>query len=118
MIDITQIYVNATFLWPQILGGILFGVGFVMCGLCPGTACVAVSTGKLDGIAVLAGMVVGILVFGELNPVLGKLLDYSSMSDVSIYELFNVNYGFMTFLIVILALAAFWLVESVERRKA
>jgi uncharacterized membrane protein YedE/YeeE len=118
LIDITQIYINATFIWPQIIGGILFGFGFVICGLCPGTSCVAVFTGKLDGVAVLAGMTAGILIFNELNPYLARLINYSSIGDVSIYEVFNMSYGLMTFLIVILALVAFGLVSRVEKKYA
>jgi len=118
LIDITQIYINATFIWPQILGGILFGFGFVICGLCPGTSCVAVFTGKLDGVAVLAGMAAGILIFNELNPYLSRLINYSSIGDKSIYEVFNIGYGMMTFLIVIFALLAFWFVGRIERNYA
>jgi uncharacterized membrane protein YedE/YeeE len=116
ILDITQIYINGTYLWPQILGGILFGFGFVLCGLCPGTSCVAALTGKLDGLAVIGGMITGIIIFGESEPVLEKYLNASSLGDISIYEILNVNYGFVTFLIVIFGLSSFWLVGKVEKR--
>jgi uncharacterized membrane protein YedE/YeeE len=116
ILDITQIYVNGTYLWPQILGGILFGFGFVLCGLCPGTSCVAAFTGKLDGLAVMGGMIAGIIIFGETAPSLEKYFNFSSMGDITIYELFNMNYGVLTFLILIFALGAFWLVGKVEER--
>lgn len=116
ILDITQIYVNGTYLWPQILGGILFGFGFVLCGLCPGTSCVAAFTGKLDGLAVMGGMVTGILIFGETAPSFDKYLNFSSMGDVTIYEVLNMSYGTLVFLIVVFALLAFWLVGKVEER--
>ena len=116
VLDITQIYINGTYLWPQIVGGILFGFGFVICGLCPGTSCVAVFTGKLDGLAVFAGMFVGLLLYGETEPFLRKAINYSAMGDVSLYELININYGVLTFIITIVALGAFWLAGRVEQR--
>ena len=116
VLDITQIYINGTFIWPQIMGGILFGFGFVICGLCPGTSCVAVFTGKLDGIAVVGGMLAGLVLFSESEPVVGKFMSISSLGDLSLYELFNMNYGLLTFLIVVLALAAFWFATWIENR--
>ena len=116
VLDITQIYINGTYLWPQILGGVLFGFGFVICGLCPGTSCVAAFTGKLDGIAVLAGMFAGIILFGETEPFLGGILNFSAMGDVSIYEVLNMDYGLITFLIVIFGLVVFWFAGKVEQR--
>jgi len=116
ILDITQIYINGTWLWPQILGGILFGFGFVLCGLCPGTSCVAAFTGKLDGLAVMGGMIAGIIIFGESSPSLNKYLNFSDLGDITIYELLNMNYGLLIFLIVIFAIIAFWLVGKVEQR--
>jgi len=115
-LDITQIYINGTYIWPQVVGGMLFGVGFVMCGLCPGTACVAVFTGKLDALAVFAGIFAGLILFAEVEPRMEGLLSYSSIGDISLYELFNVEYGIFTLIIVVLALAAFWLAGRVEER--
>jgi uncharacterized protein len=116
ILDITQIYINGTYLWPQILGGILFGFGFVLCGLCPGTSCVAAFTGKLDGLAVMVGMIAGIIIFGESAPSLNKYLNFSALGDITIYEILNINYGLLIFLIVIFALVSFWLVGKVEER--
>jgi len=116
ILDITQIYINGTYLWPQILGGILFGFGFVLCGLCPGTSCVAAFTGKLDGLAVMCGMIAGIIIFGETEPSLDKYLNFSALGDITIYEILNINYGLLIFLIVIFALSSFWLVGKVEER--
>src|SRR4030042_2526207 len=116
ILDITQIYINGTYLWPQILGGILFGFGFVLCGLCPGTSCVAAFTGKLDGLAVMGGMIAGIIIFGESAPSFNKFLNFSALGDITIYEVLNINYGLFILLMVIFALACFWLVGKVEER--
>lgn len=116
ILDITQIYINATFIWPQVLGGIIFGFGFVLSGLCPGTSCVAVFTGKLDGLAVFAGMFTGLFLYAETEPFLKGALSYSSIGDVSLYELFHMEYGVLTFLIAAIAILAFWFAGRVEER--
>jgi uncharacterized membrane protein YedE/YeeE len=114
VLDITQIYINASYIWPQVLGGVVFGFGFVLAGLCPGTSCVAVFTGKLDGLAVFAGMFAGLFLFAELEPGLKGALTYSSIGDISLYELFHMEYGVLSFIIAVIAIAAFWFAGRVE----
>jgi len=116
VLDITQIYINATFIWPQVLGGIIFGFGFVLSGLCPGTSCVAVFTGKMDGLAVFAGMFTGLFLYAEMEPMLKGALSYSSIGNISLYELFHMEYGVLTFLIAAIAIVAFWFAGKVEER--
>jgi uncharacterized membrane protein YedE/YeeE len=116
VLDITQIYINATFIWPQVLGGIIFGFGFVLSGLCPGTSCVAVFTGKLDGLAVFAGMFTGLFLYAEMEPMLKGAISFSSIGDISLYELFHMEYGVLTFLIAAIAILAFWFAGRVEER--
>ena len=68
VIDLANVYVPETALVPQIIGGAIFGGGFLIAGLCPGTSCVAASTGRSDGLAVMAGMFGGILAAGLTLP--------------------------------------------------
>ncbi|MCP4628014.1 MAG: YeeE/YedE family protein, partial [bacterium] len=49
ILDFSLIYLNPTYLWPQVVGGLIMGVGFVVGGYCPGTSLVASATGKIDG---------------------------------------------------------------------
>lgn len=116
ILDITQIYVNATFIWPQVFGGLLFGIGFVLAGLCPGTSCVAFFTGKLDGLAVIAGLFTGLFLFAETEPLFERALNFSAIGDISLYELMHMEYGFLAFLITLIALAAFWYAGRLEKR--
>ena len=44
-----------TYLWPQIVGGLIFGVGFAVGGYCPGTAAVGVVSGKAGCCYFLSG---------------------------------------------------------------
>ncbi|MCA1960897.1 MAG: YeeE/YedE family protein, partial [Desulfomonile sp.] len=72
LFDYTVLVENSllsTYLWPQLVGGILFGVGFVVGGYCPGTAVVGVTSGRIDAVAFLLGMISGIWVFAAGFPV-------------------------------------------------
>jgi len=45
-----ELYFLPTIYGAQIIGGLIFGVGFVMGGWCPGTAAVGLASGKLDAL--------------------------------------------------------------------
>lgn len=55
-----------TYIWPQLVGGLLLGIGFVVGGYCPGTSAVAAAGGKADGLAFMAGLLAGVFGFAEL----------------------------------------------------
>ena len=59
LLDYQELYINPTHLWPGILGGLIFGVGFVVGGYCPGTALVSMATMKLDGLLFVVGLGIG-----------------------------------------------------------
>ena len=54
-----ELYFMPTIYGAQILGGLIFGVGFVMGGWCPGTAAVGLASGKLDALIFLGGASAG-----------------------------------------------------------
>ncbi len=60
VLQLELVYLPETFALPQAIGGALFGVGFLIAGLCPGTSCVAAATGRRDGLGVIAGMLLGV----------------------------------------------------------
>ena len=65
LLDYNLVYVNPTYLWPGIVGGLVMGVGFIIGGFCPGTSLVGAATGKLDALLFALGVLFGIFVFGE-----------------------------------------------------
>ena len=52
----------------NIIGGVLFGVGWSITGMCPGPILVNIGEGKLYAIAALAGALTGAAVFGSVYP--------------------------------------------------
>lgn len=115
-VDLSLMHVTPTFIVPQIVGGLIFGIGFVMGGYCPGTSCVAASTGKLDGIVHLIGMVAGIVFFGEIFPAINGFYSSTAMGKVTLPQLLNLSYGSVVFIVVLLALGGFAGAEWIEKK--
>ena len=118
LLDYTQVAVPSTYLVPQIVGGLVFGVGFVMGGYCPGTCCVAAATGRLDGFVHLFGMISGILLFGELFSFVEGFYRSTPMGRATLPDLLQLPFGLTIFLIVLLALIGFAVAEWLEGKFA
>ncbi len=115
-LDLTKIYLLPTYLWPQIVGGLVLGVGFVMGGYCPTTSVVATVSGKLDGLIFIIGMMIGSVIFAELFPVLEKFYASGSMGAIRLTEIFGLHAGVIALAVCIMAIIAYWFVEKVELR--
>ncbi len=115
-IDLTLVYLPPTFLLPQLLGGLVFGFGFVMGGLCPGTSCVAAASGRIDGMMLLVGMLFGIFVFNEIYPLISGFYGSTPLGQITLAEQFNLPHGLVVFAIVAMGLMAFLVAEHLESR--
>jgi hypothetical protein len=116
MVNLQQIFQPATFLWPQLVGGLLFGVGFVVGGYCPGTALVATASAKADAVVFLVGAGAGSLAFGFAYPALADFVVSGSMGTSTLPAWMGVDPALVTLLVTMVALGAFALVTWVEKR--
>jgi uncharacterized membrane protein YedE/YeeE len=115
VVDLTRVYVPETYVVPQLAGGLVFGLGFVLAGLCPGTSCVAAATGRGDGAMVVAGMFSGVLLTGVLFAPLERFANSTALGVRTLPNLLHVSYGMTALLVVVLALGAFRIAERLER---
>jgi uncharacterized membrane protein YedE/YeeE len=70
------------------LGGLIFGVGMVVLGYCPGTGVAAAAEGKRDALAGVGGMLVGALLFAELYGWLSRtVLAWANLGPVTLPEM-------------------------------
>jgi uncharacterized protein len=107
LLDASRVYVPPTYLLPQAVGGVVFGVGLVAAGLCPGTSCVAAATGRRDGLAVVGGMLAGVLLFAEAFPLLARFYDSTPRGTLTLPTLLHVSPAVATAALVAMALGAF-----------
>jgi uncharacterized membrane protein YedE/YeeE len=118
LIDPSLLYVPDTFLPAQIAGGLVFGAGFALAGLCPGTSCVSAATGRGDGAMVVAGMFGGVLATGFAFPLIERLYDSGGRGPLTLPQLLHLPDGLVILLVVLVALAGFAAAEAIEGRAA
>jgi rhodanese-related sulfurtransferase len=114
ILDINLIYINPTFLWSAIVGGLIMGLGFVIGGFCPGTGVCAAAIGKIDGMLFMAGAFIGVLVFSEGYPVFEGLYKAENWGGVRIFETLKMSQSLFASLLVLMAMGAYWFVGIIE----
>ncbi len=118
MIDLSFIYINPTFLWSAIGGGVIMGGGFILGGYCPGTSFTAASIGKLDALAFIGGLFIGIFIFMEGYPLWEGFYKDEFLGNPLISDWLNISRGMFTFLLILVALGMFWVGEWAEKKFA
>lgn len=111
-----DLYVNPTNLGPQAIGGLIFGVGFVVGGYCPGTCVVAATTGKLDGMAFLVGIAGGILAYSGVYPAIKGFATSGGGERRFLYDWLHLPYGVAAVAVTVMALGMFAGAEYLERK--
>jgi len=116
LLDLDAIYINPTFLWSAIVGGLIMGVGFIVGGYCPGTSVAGAAIGKIDGMVFMGGIFLGVFAFTEGYPIFKGLYNGYAWGDVRINELLNMTQGKFIFLMILAALIAFYATTKIEAR--
>ncbi|MEN8194438.1 MAG: YeeE/YedE thiosulfate transporter family protein [Bacteroidota bacterium] len=114
-LDLSLVYMSDTYLVPQVVGGLILGVGFVIGGYCPGTSGVAIATGRIDAILYALGGFFGIFVFGELFPWIEEFFVSTHMGNINIPTLLGIDYGIVLLLVLLMAIAGFTGAEWAEK---
>jgi len=115
LLDYSLLWVNPTYLWPGIVGGLIMGVGFIIGGFCPGTSLVALVTGKIDGMFFVAGVLFGIFLFGETVSLYDTFFNSSYLGRFTLMQWLDLPTGTVVLLVVIMALAMFLGGEYLEQ---
>ena len=115
-IDLNYIYINPTYMYSAIGGGVVMGAGFIMGGYCPGTSFCAASIGKLDALAFIGGMFIGIFIFSEGYPLWEDFYNAQFLGSPLLNNWLGMSRGLLTFLIILAALGMFWVGEWAEKK--
>ena len=116
LLNLSLVYLTPTYLWPQIAGGLVLGVGFVVGGYCPGTSVASAATGRLDGMAFVLGLPLGTWVFAEVFPYISRFYESGSLGTVTLPEVFGLPYGVVVFAVVLMALGGFAGAAWIEKK--
>ena len=72
---LVTLHIKPTRYASNVLGGLLFGIGFAFSAYCPGTGAAALGQGNFDAIAMVVGMVAGSYVFAEMSGWISRYID-------------------------------------------
>lgn len=115
-IDINLIYVNPTFIYSSITGGVIMGIGFIMGGYCPGTSFTGVAIGKIDAMVFTVGMFIGVLLFSESFPLFEKFYYSGDMGSVKITETLGISAPLFVMIVIVIAIPLFYVAGMIEKR--
>jgi len=116
LLDLNIIYVNPTYLWGAIVGGLIMGLGFVIGGFCPGTSVCAAAIGKIDAMIFVAGSLIGVLVFSEGYPAFEGIYKADFWGSPRLFETLGISQGLFVFLMIFVAVTAFVITTFIENR--
>jgi hypothetical protein len=111
---LSQIGLLPTYLWPQLVGGLLLGIGFVVGGYCPGTSIVGVMSGKIDALFFVAGLFLGGLAFTIGYDGFQHFHESGLLGRVLLHEYFGIPSGVMVMLVVLFAIGSLYAVTRIE----
>jgi hypothetical protein len=120
-LDASLVYINPTYLWPGVVGGLIMGAGFIIGGYCPGTALVGVVTGKVDALLSVLGGMLGMALFAESFGIAAVArfydLDTAGITGrITLPDWLGVRPGLVALVILVVAVAGFVAAEWAERR--
>ena len=113
VLDLDLVSLPETFVLPQIAGGVLFGAGFLAGGLCPGTSCVAAASGRLDGLAVVGGILVGVFAFNVTFDWIAPFYNGTALGPVRVSDAMGISRGAAVAIVTAVALVGFALASRV-----
>jgi hypothetical protein len=116
--DLSELYIEPTSYPAQILGGLIFGAGFIVGGYCPGTSLSAAATGRKDGILFILGMLAGVMAYAEFTPGLEAWIKAGSQGELTLPTLTGIGMGWWVLVFVAFLVFAGWGMGQLERRFA
>ena len=118
LLNMKNVFVNEYYITASIVGGVIMGAGFIMGGFCPGTGLSALSIGKIDALFFFVGGMFGAFLFAETFPYIQGIANGSFKGPVKINEVLGLSPGVFTLLLIVAAIAMFWIAEMAEKKFA
>jgi uncharacterized membrane protein YedE/YeeE len=111
-LGLAKLSVKSTVLGGNIVGGLIFGVGWGLFGFCPGTAVGAVGEGRWGTVWGIIGMVVGAGFYAEAYPFMKQtVLTWGKLGKVTLPQVLGVNHWVLIPVMILGTLGVFFWFE-------
>lgn len=114
IMDPGKLYFSNTHILPFAIGGLIFGVGFVLGGYCPGTAFVALVNKKLDALLFLIGISIGILFYSWIYSSIKSFVKMNDMGKITIPGWLGIHPGWVMLAAILFAFFFFGAANKLE----
>ncbi|MGE5341912.1 MAG: YeeE/YedE thiosulfate transporter family protein [Candidatus Omnitrophota bacterium] len=116
-INLDLVFINPTYIGSGVVGGLIMGAGFIIGGYCPGTSFVGLATLKTDALFYVLGGLLGIFLFGEIEPLIHSFFYSGFIGDsLTLPKVLGVSPGVVGFGVILMALGGFWGSEVLEKK--
>jgi uncharacterized protein len=118
LLNLNLVFVNEFYVTASIVGGVIMGAGFIMGGFCPGTGLSALSIGKIDAMVFFTGGLTGAFLFAETYPWIQGIANSAYKGPLQIHEVLGLSPGLFSLILILAAVAMFWVAELAEKKFA
>jgi uncharacterized membrane protein YedE/YeeE len=110
-----SLHVKGAAVLANVLGGLIFGVGMVVLGYCPGTAVGALGDGSRHASFGVLGMLAGAAVYAEVHPLLkGNLLAVCDLGKITLPEATGLSPWIFIVALIVLAAVLFAVLKQTD----
>lgn len=112
-LKLVELSVKPAVLGANLIGGLVFGIGWGLLGYCPGTQLGALGEGRWDAVWGILGMVLGAIAFAEVYPFLQQtVLAWGDLGRITLPEVLGISHWFVIPVLGIGAVALFVFFEK------
>jgi hypothetical protein len=115
-LQLSDLYIEPTSFAAQLLGGVVFGAGFIIGGYCPGTSITAIATGRKDGMVFALGMLAGVMAYAEFTPGVESWIRATSQGELTLPAVTGIAMGWWVRAFVAFLLLAARGMDWLQRR--
>ncbi len=115
-LDLVKLDIKPTRYAANIIGGLLFGVGFGLLGYCPGTGAAALGQGNWDVLGGIAGLILGSYVFALASGWLDRLQKVGDRGKLMLPEVVGVSRSLFLMIFIPLLMVVLFAIDRFAAR--